>query len=832
MIESMRFALRQMRKNPGFAALAITTLALGIGANTAMFTVIDSVMLRALPYPEARQIVAITTGPASDGNAVASTSWLNYADLHQQARQFQSVAAYAVDFAVIRTTDVSDGVNTVRGSASMFDVLGVHPQIGRAFLDSDNQPGAPNVVILTAGLWHEHFASDRQVIGRQVRVGDDPYTVVGVLPDGLRFAGSGASKGIWIPYRPDQSALKDRNSNFLFLLGRLRPGVGPKAVQSEVDSIARGIVEKDPENAKNLAFRVIPFSDSVTGSVRPVFLALTGALLLVLLIACANVANLQLARCLARTQELAVRTALGAGRGALLTQMLVEGAMLCIPGALVGLGLSQLALMGIHRLPPDLIPRGEEIHLRWTVFLMLVVTSAIVTLLSSIVPAVVAMLSDPQAVLQEGSRGSSASLGYSRLSGLLVAGEVALSVILLVAGGLMFRTLYNLQHVSVGFEEADLTSFIALPGSAAGFFSMKEAQSSKQEDSIALRVYAPMQEKLRHLPGVVDAAFANVVPFLNIEMRSSFRVLGRPTSVEEMNKSQAFMRAVSGTYARTMGIRVLRGRAITDDDSVSSPYSVTINEALSRLYFPGEDPIGRQIDFAKDEKDRLENGMLKPYTIVGVMADSMQGRIKESAEPEIQLPYAQIPVRSFYYQILVLSETTYVVKTHGPVAIASAIRNAFHESAPDFAVDDFTTMHEAHDSADFNQRLGLYLIASFAGIAVVMVLAGLYGVLSQLVGQRRREIGIRMALGADRPAILALILRRGFILVGVGLIVGLFASLAAERSVKSFLYGVSPVDGLTYAGVVLVLLLAGGAAALVPARRAASTEPTQALRAD
>ena len=833
MIENVRFALRQMRKNPGFAVLAIVTLALGIGANTAMFTVIDSVMLRPLPYPDADKIMVITAGPASEGNVVRTTSWLNYQDFRQQARQFRTIAAYTMDYPVVRTAQESKAVLAVKATAPMFDVLGIKPTIGRPFLEGDNQPGAPNVVMLSAGIWRESFGSDPHVVGQIIHIGDDPYTIVGVLPPELRFGGDDARTGIWIPYQPDPGALKERNSNFLYLIGTINPGVSREAAQAEINSITRGIVEKDPEHAKSLAFRLIPFRDVVTAQVRPVFLALTGALILVLLIACANVANLQLARCLARSQELAVRTALGASRRSLLGQMLTEGGVLCVFGAIAGVGLAQLMLAGIHRLPPDLIPRAEEIHLRLSVFLMLLLAITIVTLLSSIVPAVVAMLSDPQAVLQEGARGASASRGRTRLSGLMVAGEVALSAILLVSGGLMFRTLYNLQHIYLGFQENNLTTFVALPGSAGGFFAGKKAASANQQDSIAFRLYEPMQEKLRQLPGVVDVAFANVIPFEGIVMNSSFDIVGHPRAAEDANKPHALMRAVSGGYARVMQIPVVRGRAIADSDGVSSAYVVTINETFAKQYFAGQDPIGQQLDFGgKDPKEREEGGLARPYTIVGITADTMQHQIGQPAVPEIDLPYAQVPIKSFWYQVLVMPEATYVVRTHGPVEIASAIRNLFHRAAPDFAVEELQTMHAAHDQAAFSQRLGLYLVAAFAGIAVIMVLAGLYGVLAQLVGQRRREIGIRMALGADRVHIIGMILRRGFILIAIGMVAGLGASVAVEQWVKSFLYEVSPVDAMTYVGVVLVLVLMGVLAALVPARRAASIEPTQALRAE
>lgn len=833
MIENVRFALRQLRRNPAFAALAIVTLALGIGANTAMFTVIDGVLLRPLPYPDGDRIMAITTGPASQGNQVQPTSWLNYAELREQARQFRTVAAYAIDFSVVRSTQESEAVLAIKATASLFDVLGVQAKLGRVLVDSDNQPGAPNVVVLSSGIWRGQFGSDPHIVGQQVHIGDVPYTIVGVLPENLHFAGNDATSGVWIAYQPDPNSLTDRSVNFLYVLGSLQPGISRQAAQSEVTSISHGIVQKDPEHAKDLAFRLVPFRDVLTAQVRPVFLALTGALILVLLIACANVANLQLARCLARNQELAVRTALGASRRGLLVQMLVEGGVLSLFGAIAGVGLAQLMLAGIHRLPPDVIPRAEEIHLRLNVFLMLLLATAVTTLLSSILPAVVAMHSDPQGVLQEGSRGASPSRRRSHMSSVMVMGEVAISVVLLISGGLMFRTLYNLQHIQLGFEETNLTTFTALPGSAGGFWAIKNPETASQQDSIALRLYAPMEERIRHLPGVMDAAFTNVIPFQAIVMNTSFGIVGRPQMAEEANGSQALIHAVSGGYARVMKTPVLQGRALSDEDTARSLYVATINETMAKQYFAGQNPIGQQIDLAGNTpKDRAESGMLQPYVIVGVMADVVQNQIAQPVAPEIYLTYPQIPVKSFFYQILVTPETNYVLRTHGPVETTSMVRDAFHQWAPDFAVNNFQTMQDAHDDADFNQRLGLYLVVAFAGIAIIMVLAGLYGVLSHLVGQRQREIAIRIALGADRPTVLALILRRGLVLTAIGLAIGIAASAGVEQWLRSFLYQVSPTDAITYGVVVIILLFVGFAAALIPARRAAWIEPTNALRGE
>lgn len=827
MLDNIRFAIRQLRKNPGFTTLAVMTLALGIGANTAMFTVIDSVLLRPLVYRDADRIVAISPGDPTE-NVVQTTSWLNYRDIREQANQFRYVAAYMDDFSIAHTADSSQGVVAIKATATLFDVLGVKPLIGRAFTDSDNQPGTPPVVALSYNFWKEHFASDPQAIGKQLRVGDEPHTIVGVLPEGLRFPSEepDSISGIWVPVRASSDDKFNRGASFLNVLGTLRGGVTKQAAQSQIESVQRQIAREDPEHSRDLHLHLIPYREVVTGQVKPVFIALAGALLLVLLIACANVANLQLARCLARSQELAVRTALGASRGALVAQMLTEGAVLCTIGAVVGFALAQLMIDGIRRLPPDLLPRGNEIHLHTSVFFVLLLAAAITTLLSSTVPALVAMRSDPHAVLQEASRGSSSGPRRSRLSALMVAGEVALSVVLMIAGGLMFRTLYKMEHLYLGFDERNLVTFMALPGNAAGFFSPGTPPPTREENSETERAYKPMTEKLRSLPGVLDVAFTNDAPFSGVDLHTSFEIAGKPES-EQPKNTRALVRVVSPGYSRVIGIPVIRGRAISEQDMASSPFVITINKALARKYFAGQDPIGQRVQIAGKD-----NGIPQPYTIVGILANATQNRITESAEPEIEMPYAQVLVTSKFYPLLIQPETAYLLRTRGKIDLAPQVRGLFHQYAPDFALDGFTTIEAAHEQASLTHRVGLYLTSAFAGIAVVMVLAGLYGVLSQIVGQRRREIGIRMALGADRRWVLTMMLRRGLKLIGAGMGLGLLISFATVRSLRSFLFGVQPLDAITYASVVLLLLGLGMLAAWVPARRAASIEPSEALRTE
>jgi predicted permease len=436
------------------------------------------------------------------------------------------------------------------------------------------------------------------------------------------------------------------------------------------------------------------------------------------------------------------------------------------------------------------------------------------------------MRSDPHAVLQEASRGSSAGPRRSRLSAWMVAGEVALSVVLMIAGGLMFRTLYKMEHLYLGFDERNLVSFTALPGNAAGFFNPGAPAPTREENSETERAYTPMAEKLRNLPGVLDVAFTNDPPFGGVDLHTSFEIAGKPES-EQPKNTRALMRVVSPGYTRVLGIPVIRGRALSEQDTATSPFVITMNGSCAEKYFAGQDPIGQRVQIAGKD-----NGIPQPFTVVGILANATQNTITESTEPEIEMPYAQVLVTTKFYPLLIQPEAAYLVRTHGKIDLTPQVRALFHQYAPDFALDGFTTIEAAHKQASLMHRVGLYLISAFAGIAVVMVLAGLYGVLAQIVGQRRREIGIRMALGADRKWVLAMMLRRGLMLIGAGMGFGLLISAATVRSLRSFLFGVQPLDATTYASVVLLLLALGTLAAWVPAQRAASIEPTEALRSE
>jgi predicted permease len=825
LFHDLRYAMRQLGKTPGLALLAIVTLALGVGANTAIFTVIESVLLRPLPYAHSDRLLYI--GSKSDKPSFNTTSWMNYRDIRAQAKLLEEVAGYSEDVGVLETRDGSQSVVAPRVTTNIFSMLGAQPLLGRTFIESEGQAGGPQVVLLSEGLWRESFHADSKIVGQTLKIGGKYYAVVGVMPLSFRFpetVGSDLQKGVWIPVQPTPEMLKDRGYSFFNVIAELRPNATPAQAQRELDAIAAHFPRTKDESA--VSFSSGLYQEILTGPVRPVLYGLLGALALVLLIACANVSNLLIARCLGRQQEFAVRAALGASRSRLIRQMLSEGLALSLLGCVAGVGLARLAMLAMRKLPDGTIPRADAISIHWTILLVLAGIAILTTVLSALLPALLVARTNPQAALQAASRGLGSRSVSGKLSGGLVAGEVALSTLLLVGTGLLFHTLWNLEQSHLGFETAHVTTFTAMPADAAGFSSMAVSEDTGNAPlSVAALTYQPVLDRMRQLPGVESAALATSPPLSGMNMGSSFEIVGQ--AKDPAKPMIARVTAVSGDYARTLGTPIVRGRMIADSDVLSTPFAIAINETLAKKYFPGGNPLGKQLDLGGKD-----TGMIKPYTIVGVLGDQVDQSVGGAPQPLILLPQQQIPTTSLFYQALLKTVVTFVVKTRGNIPVAVEMRSVFHQNAPAIALDNFQTMQDAVDQNTFSQRLGLYLVGSFAGLAVAMVFAGLYGVLSQLVSYRKREIGVRMALGATRTSVASLVLRQGSVLVGAGLGVGLVLAFAAGRLVKSFLYQVQPLDLGTYAAVVIALALIGLTASLLPARKAASIEPMQALRED
>jgi len=821
-----RYALRQLRKSPGFALLAIGTLALGVSANTAIFTVIESVLLRPLPYAHADRLIFI--GPKTDTPHFQPTSWLNYHDIRSQSRLLKDVAGYSEDLGVVENADGLQNVVAPRVTPNLFSMLGTRPLLGRAFTEAEGVTGGPSVVMLSEELWRQSFHADRGIVGQSIKVSGALHTVVGVMPASFQFPhemGPDIRKGIWLPLQPSQEMLSDRGYQFFSIVGELASGVTRAQEQQELDAIAAHISGTATVTKDTNLFRASPYQELLTGSVRPVLYALFAAVALVLLIACANVSHLMIARCLGRQQEFAVRSALGAGRWRLARQMLWEGMLLSLLGCGAGVILAQLALRLARKLPDGTIPNANAIGLHWTVVLALAAIAMVTTVLSSLLPALLVARSDPQAALQAASRGTGPRTVSGKLTGWLVAGEVALSTLLLVGTGLLFHTLWNLQQSQLGFNADRVTTFSATPEDAAGFSNLAVSDETQAAPaSVATLIYQPVLERIRQMPGVTSAALITTPPLSSKGVQGSFRIIGQPTNSRGQT---ALFSAVSGDYARTMGTPVLRGRMVNDGDVLSTPLVVVVNEALAKKYFADKDPLGKDISLAG-----LDPRMVKPYTIAGVLADQVEGKVGGEVLPLILLPQQQIPTESLFYQALLKTGVSFVVKTRGDIPVVSAMRSIFQKSAPGFALENFQTMQDAVDESTFSRRLALYLVGSFAGLAVAMVIAGLYGVLSQFVSYRRHEIGVRMALGASRRSVARLVLRQGAMLIGTGLAAGLLLALAAGRLIEGFLYQVQPLDAWTYLFAALLLTCIGLIATLIPAQRAAAIEPMQALRTE
>jgi putative ABC transport system permease protein len=820
---NLRYASRQLRRSPGFAVMAVVSLALGIGANTAMFTVAENVLLRPLPYAEPDRLVDVR---AWGGESTGAVSWLDYVDIRNGSHSLAGVAAYSTDAGVVQIEGASISVVASEVTPNLFSILGVQPLRGRTFLEEEGRPNGPAVVLVSEELWRQSLGADPSVVGSALRVGGHDRTVVGIMPRGFGFpeaAGSEIEKGLWLPMQPTSEMLRERGADFFSILAKRARGATVPQVQAELDLVAKRIRDNDPRADRKLGFRAQSYHEAVTGPVREVFLVLVAAVGLVLLVVCANISNLLLARGLGRQYEFAVRAALGAGTARLAGQVTVEAALLSVCGTGLGYLLACWIISAVHSIAADLIPRSESIEMRWTVMLVLAALATLTTILSALVPALLAAGADAQAVLRTGSRSMSRSSISTTACVWLAGGEVALSAVLLIAAGLLFRTLWGLEHTRLGFDPSNVTSFVAMPADALGFGNAGVNDTRGAAASVATTVYYPLLEALRGAPGFRGAALVTAPPFSGFVLETNFRIAGPNRGPQ--GSFPARLSAMSGGFEELMATPILAGRSITDEDTENTPYIAVVNETLAKRYFAGKEAIGQQLDLGG-----AATGMLRPYIIVGVIGDQVDSSASEAPAPLLMLSYRQIPPESVYYSALLKTAVHFVVKTRSSVAGASVARAVFRRHAPDLALDNFQTMQEAVDRSNFGSRLGLYVIAAFAGLAILMVITGLYGVQSQVATLRGREFGLRMALGATRARIVRSVLRRGSVMVATGLAVGVVLSLLTGRLIRSFLYGVKPLDLGTYGLAVVALLMVGVGSALIPTWRAVSHEPLKALR--
>ncbi len=821
-VQDLLYAVRQLRKTPVFALTAIVTLALGIGANTAMFSVVDQVLLRAMPFPHAEQVVQMATG-SKDGE-FDSTSLPDIRDWQARSHSFQEIGYYSEQVPTLGGATDPKLVVQIVSSANLFGLLQARPMMGRTFLPEDGKPGHTGVVVLNASLWREFFHGDRQILGRSVPISGLPYTVIGVMPDGFSFPGNNDS-AIWTPVPVDDKSLGDRGSSSLSVVGRLRPGVPLADAAHEMNGIHEQLKREYPKDEDTNPIRMERYPDVVTGSARPTILALDAAVVAVWLIACANVAGLLLARGSARRREVALRTALGAGRGRLIRQFLTEGLLLSVAGGALGLALAQLALHLLKAYLANAVIYGDQIHMDAKVCAYLVAASCVSAVLFGLVPALTASSVPAQEALREGSAAAGTSRGQARWRNGVVIAEVALTLTLLVVAGVMVRTLVTLRRTHTGFvAEHVVTGEIYLPSHSPIAFG---APTNKDAPSMVQTLYAPMLDRMSALPGMQSVGLTTVRPLQGAwNFNMSVELEGHPKP-ERNAEANAQARATSAGYFTTMGTRLLAGRLFASTDTASGTPVAIVNHAFVKRFLSKENPIGQKV--------RLNDAGARQWsTIVGVVDDSPQKTLGQAPLPEIHYNLAQLLPEDELYPILSTFYMNVVVRSAvGSETTARELRRTIHELAPEAALDKLQPMQAVVDGSLGNQVLAARLLSLFAFAALAIAAAGVYGLLAYLVSQRTRELAVRFALGAQRGEVLWLVLRQALALLGAGVAIGaLVTGLSAKVFVSVLPYRYSSVDGLVALGVTGILSACLLGASYLPARRASSVDPVLALRAE
>ena len=807
-VQDLRHAARGLRRAPGFTVVAALTLALGIGATTAIFSVVHAVLLRPLPYAHAGRAAMVWLDNRRGNNAEDIHSWPNLADLRAQNRVFDEIAGYAPGGYNL-TQGCAEGaceperVPAARTTASLFAVLGAQPLLGRVYTAEEEAEGRDGVVVIGHGLWTRQFGGDPKAVGRTVRLNGRERTIVGVLPRGFAFPT--AETDVWVPLVVPPRLREARSAYWLYAVGRLRPGVTLERARADMAAIAGRLAAQYPEN-RDLGVNLVTLPDQLVGrSVRTALWVMLGAVGAVLLIGCANVANLLLSRAAVREREVGVRLALGAGRGRLVRQLLTESVLLAAVGGAAGVALAWAGLRALTALAPADLPRLDEVRLDGVVLGVTALVVVATGLAFGLVPALQASRPDLFATLREGGRGGTAGRGGHRLRRLLAGAQVALVVVLLTGAGLLVRSFLELQRVELGFRPDHLlTMELALPTAKY----QQAPQRTAFFDALVARVGA--------LPGVRGAGAISSVFLSNTPNSTTFTIEGRARSREEENV-EVPLDAVTPDYFRVMGVPLVRGRAFTAADRADAPPVVIVNENMARRFWPDEDPVGKRFKYGDADGDG-------PWmTIVGVVGDMRRTGFDAPVRYETFLPVAQdAPGRM-----------TLVVRTAGPpLALAGAVRAAVRAIDADQPVYGVASMDQTLGTMVAERRFSMALLATFAALALVLGLVGVYGVTSYLVAQRTRELGLRIALGANPRQIVRAVVRQGMGVAAAGLAVGLLGALAAARLMAGLLYGVSAADGVTLAAVVALIAASTLLANYIPARRAAAADPLAALRSE
>lgn len=799
--QDLRYGLRLMFKRPGFTAIVLVVLALGIGANTAIFSVVNSVLLRPLSYPDSERILTIWEDHTRrEGPVREWTSPPGFQDWQAQTGIFEHVAAVNSWGPTLTESDEPEMLRGASVSHGAFSVVGVKPILGRDFTAEEDQTGAGKVVVLSHGLWQRRFSSDQAIVGKAIRLSGESFTVIGVMPAGFQLPIINNAE-IFRTIAPTFTAGCQRGCATLRVIGRLRPDVTFDRAKVEMAALAGRLEQQFPEDNKNVGVTLVPLQEFMVGDIRPAMLALLLAVGFVLLIACANVANLMLAKAATREREIAIRAAMGAGRWQIIRQLLSESLLLALLGGGLGLLLAYWMVDLLKSISPDGTPRMDEVEIDGRALLFSLGVSMLTGLLCGLVPALQASKTDLNQALREAGAGGKASAGGGKVRSALVVAEIATALTLLVGAGLLMRSFVVLQSVDPGFSPVNvLTARIGLPQSAY-----------PKREQISL-FYDQLHERLKALPGVQSVSFSSSAPMTGVNTDTSFIVEGRPAPPPDQRPT-AWFSVVSHDYFRTLSIRLREGRTFDDRESQNSPGTVVISEAMARRYWPGETAVGKRIGFGGDQVQWAE--------IAGVVSDVHHFGLSTDARPTFYFSSRQRP-RNFM---------TVVLRSNGdPQRYVASIRGEVRALDQNLATSSEQTMERIISDSIAVPRLVMLLFGSFAAVAMLLAALGIYGVIAYSVTQRTHEIGIRVALGAQARDVLKLVVGQGMKLTILGVLFGLAASFALTRLMTDLLFGINPGDPLTFAGIALLLSLVALLACYLPARRAMKVDPMIALR--
>ena len=802
--QDIRYGIRLLRKNPGFTAAAILTLALGIGANTAIFSVVDAVLVRPLPYPEPQRMFMVCQTRPELGATKNGVSFLNYLDWTRATTSFEALAAFRGTTFALAGHGAATYVEAAAVTASYFPVFRVQPVVGRTLEAMDDIPGASPAVVMSERLWRSRFGSDPAIVGQTISLDQRAFTVVGILPGNFRPPITASDTQLWVPLLQDAVAaqLRDhRSGHYLMSVGRLKPGVTSAQAQAEMDSIEKGLEQQYPDDNKGWGVRLVSLQSYLVGGVRIALLIILGAVGLVFLIACANVANLQLARAASRGREVSIRVALGASLSRLIRQFLTECILLSLAGGVAGLALAYATVQGLTSWLPADLPRILEIRTDARVLLFGLALSVIAGIVFGLAPAWHSAAARFAEGLKESGKGLGEDKGRRRLRGALVVAETGLAVVLLVGAGLLIRSFVRLQNVNAGFNATHLlTTSISLPRS----------QYTKPDQWISFS--NEIIERMKGIPGVEDAGLALPLPLAGGNINLGFTVEGR-APLPKSEGPTADYAAVSSNYFHLMQIPLLQGRELAAQDSSEAAKVCVISAAVARRVFPNENALGKRISIGYPQTAVRE--------IVGIVGDVKDQDLAAQTVGQIYVPFAQNPYWGFDVALRTLGD---------PKQISGALREKIGEIDPGLPVTNIRAMGDAISESIAQPRFRTTLLGLFSAMAFVLAAIGIYGVISYNVGRRTQEIGIRMALGAQRGDVLLMVVREGVTLAGLGVILGLVSSFWLTGLLRSFVFNISVTDPATYAGVAALLLMVSLVASCVPARRAMRVDPIVALR--